>query len=50
MVGPALQMTETPLALQGASPTLGEHNDDVLSSIGYSAEEIEAMRASGAIR
>jgi crotonobetainyl-CoA:carnitine CoA-transferase CaiB-like acyl-CoA transferase len=50
MVGPALQMTETPLGVQGASPMLGEHNDDVLSSIGYSAEEIEAMRASGAIR
>ncbi len=50
MVGPALQMAETPLAVQGSSPVLGEHTDEVLSSIGYSAEEIEAMREAGAIR
>ena len=50
MVGPALQMSETPLAAQGSSPALGEHTDDVLSSIGYSAEQIAAMRDAGVIR
>ncbi len=50
MVGPALQMSETPLAAQGSSPTLGEHTDGVLSSIGYSPEEIAAMRKAGVIR
>jgi crotonobetainyl-CoA:carnitine CoA-transferase CaiB-like acyl-CoA transferase len=48
--GPALQMSETPLSVQGASPALGEHDDLVLSALGYSAEEIEAMREAGVIR
>ncbi|WP_101296687.1 CaiB/BaiF CoA transferase family protein [Halegenticoccus soli] len=30
-------------------PRLGEHTDEVLSSLGYSAEEIEAMRDRGAV-
>jgi len=47
MVGPALQMSETPLAVQGSSPALGQHTDEVLSSIGYGAEEIASMREAG---
>ena len=47
MVGPALQMSETPLAVQGSSPALGEHTEEVLSSVGYGAEEIAAMREAG---
>lgn len=39
-----------PVSLENASPApgLGEHNVPVLRSIGYSAEEIEAMAAAGA--
>jgi formyl-CoA transferase len=47
--GPAFQMSETPLAVQGPSPALGEHNEEILSSLGYSAEEIEALRDSNVI-
>ena len=47
--GPAFQMSETPLAVQGPSPALGEHNEEVLSSLGYSADDIEALRESGVI-
>jgi len=50
MVGPALQMSQTRLEVQGSSPALGEHTDEVLASIGFSAEEIGAMRDAGAIR
>ena len=50
MVGPALQMRETPLEVQGPSPALGQHTDEVLASIGYSTDEIAAMRESGVIR
>ena len=50
MVGPPLQMSETPLAVQGASPALGEHTDQLLAELGYGAEEIAAMRDAGAIR
>lgn len=31
------------------APELGEHNDEVFKSIGYSEEEIQAMRAEGVI-
>jgi crotonobetainyl-CoA:carnitine CoA-transferase CaiB-like acyl-CoA transferase len=31
------------------APGLGEHNDEVLSQLGFSAGDIEALRASGAI-
>jgi len=50
MVGPPVQMSETPLRVQGASPALGEHNDEILSSLGYAEEEIGSMREMGVIR
>jgi crotonobetainyl-CoA:carnitine CoA-transferase CaiB-like acyl-CoA transferase len=50
MVGPALQMSETPLAVQGSSPALGQHTDEVLASIGYRDDEVAAMRDKGVIR
>jgi formyl-CoA transferase len=31
------------------SPLLGEHTDEILKSLGYSAKEIEALRAEGTI-
>ena len=49
MAGPPLQMSETPLQVQGPSPALGEHNDAILSSLGYGDEEIAALRETGAI-
>ena len=33
---------------RGAAPSLGQHTDEVLAAIGFSAAEIAAMRASGA--
>jgi formyl-CoA transferase len=47
MVGPPLQMSETPLAVQGPSPALGQHTDEILSSLGYSAEQIASLREAG---
>ncbi|MCI0890058.1 MAG: CoA transferase [Chloroflexi bacterium] len=47
--GPPFQMSETPLAVQRPSPALGEHNEEVLSSLGYSSDEIDALRESGVI-
>jgi crotonobetainyl-CoA:carnitine CoA-transferase CaiB-like acyl-CoA transferase len=49
MVGPAFQMSETPLEVQGASPVLGGANDDVLGEAGFSTEKIAAMRERGTI-
>ncbi|MEX0785299.1 MAG: CoA transferase [Dehalococcoidia bacterium] len=50
MVGPPLQMSETPLAVQGPSPALSEHTDAILASLGYGEEEIASMRSEGVIR
>jgi crotonobetainyl-CoA:carnitine CoA-transferase CaiB-like acyl-CoA transferase len=49
MAGPMIQMSETPLAAQGASPTLGQHTDDVLRQLGYDDERIDALRAAGVL-
>jgi formyl-CoA transferase len=49
MASPLIQMTETPLQAQGASPTLGQHNEEVLSDLGYSDVEITELREQGVI-
>jgi formyl-CoA transferase len=49
MAGPMVQMSETPLAAQVASPTLGEHTDDVLRELGYDDARIGALREGGVI-
>ncbi len=50
MVAPPFQMSEAPLAPQGASPPLGRDNDEVLRSLGYEDAQIETLRTSGVIR
>jgi crotonobetainyl-CoA:carnitine CoA-transferase CaiB-like acyl-CoA transferase len=49
MAGPMIQMSETPLEPQGSSPTLGEHTDEVLRSLGYDDARIAALREAGAL-
>ena len=48
-VGPLVEMSESPPAAQGPSPTLGKHTDAVLTGGGVSAEEIAALRADGVL-
>ncbi|MCK6565873.1 MAG: CoA transferase, partial [Dehalococcoidia bacterium] len=50
MVGPPFQMSETPLAPQGPSPTLGGNTDSVLMHAGFTPEDIDHMRSKGVIR
>jgi len=35
--------------IRSATPDLGEHNHDILASLGYSVEEIEKLRAARVI-
>ena len=50
MVGVPVRLSETPGAVRTPAPLLGEHTEDVLRSrLALSAEEIAALRATGAI-
>ena len=45
---PAAQFSGTPAAIARAAPGLGEHTAEVLAELGYTAAEMEALRAAGA--
>jgi len=48
-VGMPVKLSDSPADVK-RSPLLGEHNEEILAEVlGYSADEIEAIRASGAI-
>jgi formyl-CoA transferase len=49
MVGPVIQMANTPTSVRRPPPTLGQHNGEVLAEFGYSAEEIDKLREVGAL-
>jgi formyl-CoA transferase len=48
-LGIPVKLSETPGAVRRAAPLLGQHNDEVLAEVGYSAEEIASLRADGVI-
>jgi crotonobetainyl-CoA:carnitine CoA-transferase CaiB-like acyl-CoA transferase len=45
----AARFSATPAAIRSGAPGLDEHTDQVLAEIGYSAVEIAALRAAGAM-
>ena len=45
-----VKMEGSPLAFTRAAPEIGEHSEEVLGELGYSADEIERMTASGAVK
>ena len=48
-LGTPIKMSATPLNPKRRGPMLGEHTDDVLMEAGYSSDEIEQLRYSGAV-
>ena len=43
-------LSETPAAVRGPGPLLGEHTDDVLRNLlGYDAEAVAALRSDGVV-
>lgn len=46
-IGPKL--SGTPGAVRGSGPLVGQHTDEVLGSIGYSASDIAQMRSGGSV-
>jgi crotonobetainyl-CoA:carnitine CoA-transferase CaiB-like acyl-CoA transferase len=49
LVAQPCEMTGFDRAIRTATPELGEHNDEILQSLGYKPEEIEKLKAAGAI-
>ena len=49
LVGQAIKLSRTPAALVTATPSQGEHSDQVLAELGYAPDEIAALRADGVI-
>jgi formyl-CoA transferase len=49
MAAPPLKMSDSPAAPQHASPPLGRDTRKWLTTLGYSDEEIDAMREAGAV-
>ena len=44
-----IRLSETPASPCRRAPTLGEHTDEVLGEIGFTAEEIAALRSSASV-
>ena len=44
LVGQPLTLSRTPSALASAAPEQGEHADQILTELGYSAERIAGLR------
>ena len=42
---PPVQLSKTPAEIRHRAPTLGEHTQQILEELGYSAEEIAELRA-----
>ena len=54
--GKLTSTVSSPIQVQGVAkvaakraPSLGEHNDEVLAQLGFSATDIDALHASGAV-
>lgn len=48
-VGIALKLSDTPGRVRHLAPRLGQHTDEVLSALGYSADERQRLRAHGVV-
>ncbi len=46
---PPIQLSETPAEIRHRAPTLGEHTQQILEELGYSAQEILALRTARAV-
>ena len=45
LVGFPVEMSATPGRIRHRAPTLGEHTDEILTELGYSAEEISELHS-----
>ena len=50
MTGSPIKLSNYTTTVRRPPPTLGEHTDEVLGELGYTAADIAAMREAGVIR
>lgn len=48
-IGFPYTMSDTPPVIHRPPPVLGQHSDEILAEVGYSAEQIAGLRESGAV-
>ncbi|MCI7639206.1 MAG: CoA transferase [Clostridiales bacterium] len=48
-IGTPIYYSETPPTIRRTAPALGEHNEEILTALGYSAGDIESLREKGVI-
>jgi len=48
-IGVPFKLSQTPASIRSAPPMLGEHSDEILAELGYAPDDIERLRARGAI-
>jgi crotonobetainyl-CoA:carnitine CoA-transferase CaiB-like acyl-CoA transferase len=49
VVGVPIRLSETPGTVRSGPPAVGQHTAEVLASVGFSNDEIDAMRRDGAV-
>ena len=49
LTGIPFKLSDTPGSIRRPPPLLGEHTDEVLSELGYSGDEIVALRRDGIV-
>ncbi len=47
--GSPVKLSDTPAEVKAPAPVLGQHNDEILASLGYSVQQIEGFRAEAVI-
>jgi crotonobetainyl-CoA:carnitine CoA-transferase CaiB-like acyl-CoA transferase len=49
-VGISAKFSDTPGSIRSLAPQLGQHTDEILGELGYSKDELDRWRESGAIK